>query len=255
MSDPNEYVRPPTPPGMVTHNMGNGFTSPCGLEPASVYFGFEGAFTTDWADVDCPTCLTHNPQRSTPVVANPEVGAPKLRTFYVSFGMMYAHEKHPHWPGAHPHGWLEVQAPDEEAARLLLRTFIGTRYAFMYDEERFERKWHPRGRLATITTNGGIFPAEGVEPPTPLFGPSDCRYYGVDTNVVVAARIEGVLSEGSDADCIEKLGYEAELVHKECLTEGLALFKEVHEVDSRVMAGELDYADPHECPVCEVSIT
>lgn len=184
------------------------------------------------------------------------VGVPTpLPTFYLTFGMQYSHEVHPHWAGAHPSGWLEIQAPDEDAARQLVREYIGNRYAFIYDEARFQRKWHPMGRLATITTTGEVIPAEGVEPPTPLFGTSDCRYYGVDTNEVVAARIEGVLSEGSDKDAIEQLGYEVELVHKRCLTEGLALFKTVHEVDSKVMAGELDYADPHECPVCETSIT
>jgi hypothetical protein len=240
---------------LTTHQMGNGRFSPCGLEPASVYSGYEGGFSTDWTDVNCPACLTHQPQRSTPVVANPEVGAPKLHTYYVTFGMVYRHEAHPYWKGAHPDGWLEVMAPDEEAARLLLRSFIGNRYAFMYEKGRFETKWHPLGRLATITTNGGIFTAKGVEPPTPQFGPSDCRYYGVATNEVVAARIEGILSEGSDKDCIEKLGYEVELVHKHCLTEGLALFDRVFEVDSRVMAGELDYNDPHNCPICDTSIT
>lgn len=184
------------------------------------------------------------------------VGTPTpLQNFYVSFGMQYSYEHHPYWAGAHPEGWLRVQAPDEEAARLLVRSFIGNRYAFMYPENRFNTKWFPRGELAWIATDGGIWAAAGVGAPTPQFGPSDCRYYGVDTNEVVAARIEGVLSEGSDKDAIEKLGYEAETVHKRCLTEGLALFATVHEVDSRVMAGELDYADPHECPVCETSIT
>lgn len=186
------------------------------------------------------------------MVANPEVGAKKLRSFYVTFGVMYAHTVHPYWKGADPDGYLEVQAPDEDAARLLLRSFIGTKYAFLYHDK---PEWAERGVLATITTNGGIFTEEGVVPPTPQFGPSNCQFYGVDSNEVVGARIEGILSKDSDADCIEKLGYEVELVHKRCLTEGLALFDRVFEVDSRVMAGELDYAEPHECPVCEVSIT
>jgi hypothetical protein len=254
MTDPNEYVRPATPPGRVTHHMGLTFsnTSPCGLDPMSVYRGFQGGFTTDWSDVDCPTCLTHQPQRSAPVVANPEVGAKKLRSWYVTFGVMYAHTTHPYWKGADPEGYLEVQAPDEDAARLLIRSFIGTKYAFIYDRT---PEWAQNGRLATVTTNGGIFAEEGVEPPTPRFGPSNCQFYGVATDEVVGARIEGVLEEGSDYDALEKLGYEVELVHKRCLTEGLALFAKVYEVDSRVMAGELDYADPHECPVCETSIT
>lgn len=230
---------------MITHHMGTGLASPCGLEPAAVYRGLQAGFTTDWADVDCPACLAKAPEG----VGTP---TPLLRTFYVTFGVQYFHEPHPHWKGAHPDGYLEVLAPDEEAARALVRSFIGTHWSMMYDRK---PEWARRGRLAAICTNGTIWQTEGVEPPTPLFGTSDCRYYGVDTNEVVAARIEGVLSEGSDKDAIDQLGYEVELVHKRCLTEGLALFKTVHEVDSKVMAGELDYADPHECPVCETSIT
>lgn len=181
------------------------------------------------------------------------VGAPTpLKNFYVTFGVMYSHTPHPYWKGAHPDGYLEVQAPDEDAARLLVRSFIGLKYAFMYDRK---PGLAGRGRLALISTDGGIITAEGVEAPTPRFGPSDCQYYGVGTNEVVAARIEGVLDEGSDYDAIEKLGYEVELVHKGCLTEGLALFATVYEVDTRVMAGELDYAEPHTCPICDTSIT
>lgn len=178
-----------------------------------------------------------------------------MTSFYVTFGVQYRHEPHPHWPSAHPDGWLEVVAPDDDAARLLLREYIGNRYAFIYDEQRFDRAWHPLGMLACITSDGGIITAEGVEPPTRQFGPSDCRYYGVDTNEVVCVRIEGRLAECSDSDAIEQLGYEAEHVHLHCLTEGLALFAHVSEVDTKVMAGELDYANPFECPVCEVSIT
>jgi hypothetical protein len=190
------------------------------------------------------------------MVANPEIGAPRLKSFYVTFGVRYAHEPHPYWKGAHPDGWLTVQAPDEEAARLLVRTFIGLKWSMMYDS----LNWRPEGSfsrrtLATITTNGGIFPAEGVEPPTPQFGESDAQYYGYDSNEVVCARIEGILAEHSDKDAIEALGYEVEHVHKACLTDGLALFEKVFEVDSRVMAGELDWSLPYECPVCETSIT
>lgn len=186
------------------------------------------------------------------MVANPEVGAPKLRSWYVTFGVMYSHTPHPYWKGADPEGYLEVQAPDEDAARLLIRSFIGTKYAFLYHRK---PEWAEHGRLATVTTNGGIFPEEGVEPPTPQFGPSNCQFYGVATNEVVGARIEGILSEGSDKDCVEALGYEVALVHKRCLTEGLGLFATVYEVDSKVMAGELDYAEPHNCPICDTSIT
>lgn len=51
------WTPPLSLPGLTTHHMGNGLTSPCGLEPASVYNGFQGGFSTDWADVDCAACL------------------------------------------------------------------------------------------------------------------------------------------------------------------------------------------------------
>jgi len=178
-----------------------------------------------------------------------------IPNFRVTFGVKYRHETHPHWAGAHPDGWLEVLARDEAEARIILHRYVGNAYAFMYEEARFEPKWHPLGRLATITVDGVLWPKEGVEPPTPRFTPSDPQWYGVDPSDQVAARIEGIRAEHSDADAIEKLGYEVELVHKACLNGGLALFSEVHEVDSRVLAAELDWASPHHCEVCEESIT
>ena len=178
-----------------------------------------------------------------------------LPTFYVTFGIKYRHEAHPYWAGAHPDGWLEIQARDEAEARIMVQRFVGNVYAFLYEEARFERKWHPRGRLALLLQDGGTITSEGVEPPTPRFTTSDPEWYGVASTDVVAARIEGELAEHSDRDAIENLGYEAELVHKGCLTQGLALFREVTDVDSRVQAFELDWSQPHHCTVCEESIT
>lgn len=91
-----------------------------------------------------------------------------LNNYYVTFGIKYRYEKHPHWPGAHPDGWLEVIAEDYDAARALVGQYIGNVFAFMYEADRFERKWHPLGRLATLTQDGVLWPKEGVEPPTPL---------------------------------------------------------------------------------------
>lgn len=175
-----------------------------------------------------------------------------MATFYVSFGVGYAHSLHPYWMGAHPDGWLEVVAPDEEAARLVVRKYVGLKFGTMYDRT---PGWARRGRLATVTNEGCIWAAEGVVPPTPRFTPSDPEYHGHDDTELVAARIEGELFNNSDQDALNNLGYEVELVHRGCLSEGLAMFKEVTDVDSRVLAGELDWADPHECPVCNTSIT
>lgn len=91
-----------------------------------------------------------------------------LHNYYVTFGVKYQHEKHPHWAGAHPDGWLEVIAEDYDTARDLVARYVGNVFAFMYEADRFERKWHPLGRLATLTQDGVLWPKEGVEPPTPL---------------------------------------------------------------------------------------
>lgn len=182
------------------------------------------------------------------------VGVPTpLQTFYLTFGVRYRHEKHPAWDGAHPDGWLEIQAPDEEAARLLVRSFIGNKYAFIYDEHRFERKWHPRGRLATITTDGGIFPAEGVGAPTPRYGPSDPEYYGVDGTDVVAVRVEGELK----GDYPNPEANDVELFHPACVEaeDPEEMFLAVFNRDDHVLAYELDWANPAECPICNTSIT
>jgi hypothetical protein len=188
------------------------------------------------------------------MVANPEVGAPKLRKFYVTFGVQYAHEQHPYWQGADPDGWLLVLAPDEEAARNLVRTFIGLKWAFLYDASRFneseDRRHFPKGELAQIDTNGGIRTAKGGVPPTPRFGTSDPEYYGTEADEVVAARIEGHLKVDPDTE-----KYDVEYVHRGCLAEGLELFSGIMESDAAVLASELDWSVPYECPVCEVSIT
>lgn len=175
-----------------------------------------------------------------------------MKHFFFTFGVGYAHEPHPYWAGAHPDGYLEVIAPDEDAARLVARKFIGLKWGHVYDRR---PEWAKRGTLALVTSDERIWQTEGVEPPTPQFTASDPEWYGVASTDVVAARIEGELLEHSDKDAIENLGYEAEIVHKACLDGGLALFRKVTEVDSKVLAGELDWAQPYHCQVCEESIT
>lgn len=179
------------------------------------------------------------------------VGVPApLTKFFLTFGVQYRHEQHPFWAGAHPDGWLTVMAPDEDAARRLIRPYIGNRYAFIYEESRFKPEYHPLGELAVITARGS-----DREDLVAQFGESDPEYYGRDSNEVVAHRIEGILAVDSDTDAIANLGYEAETFHRGCADEGRAMFKSVSEEDDRVMAFELDWAVPHECPVCGVSIT
>jgi hypothetical protein len=229
---------------IITHSMGDGIISPCGLHPMMVYRGLQAGFTTDWSEVDCAECLGKKPGVEPPT--------PHLKSFFVTFGVGYAYTEHPYWMGAHSEGYLEVVAPDEEQARALVRTYIGLKWSHMYDRR---PEWAKRGCLAIVSTDGSSWSASGVAHPTPRFGTSDPEYYGHDSTELVAARIEGELLENSDQDALDNLGYEAELVHRGCLNEGLAMFKEVTEVDSRVQAGELDWAEPYSCAVCEQSIT
>lgn len=179
---------------------------------------------------------------------------PKGKTFYVTFGVNYAHEPHPYWPGAHPDGYLEVLAPDEEQARALVRTFIGLKWSHMYDRK---PDWAKRGRLAAVLSDGTIWQVEGVEPPTPKFTPSSPEYYGHDSDEVVGVRVEGrfASAEDEDPDAIGNLGYEVVYMHHVCFMAGIQIFGKVTELDWKVLAWELDWSTPYECPVCEESIT
>lgn len=242
---------------MTTHHMGNGFNSPCGLEPASVYHGFEGSFTTDWSDVDCADCLAKQPQRT-------DV-RPSLHPFYITFGVQYSRtpsdlfgtEYHPYWRGADGKGWVRIMAKTAQQAMNLAFAYFGERYAFLYTEDRFDttadRKYYPLGELAVISL--GVRPASDSDGPQPILNDSESWVYGVSSDTTMGGRIQGILKDGAVSDSALKLGYEVELVHTACLTKALEAFAEVHEVDRNVTAGELDWSVPNECFVCEVSLT
>ena len=234
---------------MITHHMGTGLLSPCGLEPASVYTGFQGGFSTDWSDVDCPACLAKAPEG---------VGTPTpLQDFYFTFGVQYSHEKHKHWKNVHPDGWLLVQAPDEDAARRVAHRFIGNVYAFSYPEDRFKREYHPLGELGRISWDGQGEPTYSGAGLKPKFGTSDPEYYGRVSDEVVGVRIEGKPIPGGDADqgAYAELGYDVVTVHRDCAEEARGLFESITQEDPRVMAFELDWNSPVHCVICETSIT
>lgn len=86
------------------------------------------------------------------------------------------------------------------------------------------------------------------------WGNSDPRAHGVEPGTVVAVRIEGLLRTETYGEAEGKF-YDAELFHPACANAGEALFNRVNSRDDHVLALELDWADPHECPVCEESIT
>lgn len=187
-----------------------------------------------------------------------------MERFYLTFGVQYRHEPHPHWPGANPDGWVLILAATEEAARDVAVRCFGRQWSTTYDAEHFDendnqRLYYPRGVLATITVNPdspsrAVSWVEGVGHPTPRFTPSDPTYHGVEPGALVAVRVEGILRYNSDAECIAALGYEAEHFHPECAEEGRSLFKEIHDEDQRVMAMELDWAGRYICHVCQKNI-
>lgn len=177
---------------------------------------------------------------------------PALQKFYVTFGVQYSHEPHPYWDGADPDGWLTVLAPDEEAARLRVRSFIGLKWSMMYDSLNFDetedRKYFPKGELARISTDGDDHARVGV--PTRRFGTSDPEFYGHDGKELIGARIAGHLLVDPSPEM-----YDVEYTHLGCYAEGVQLFGAIRDTDRAVMAFEMDWSNPWRCAACHRSLT
>lgn len=241
MTENIEGVETPTP--LTTHHIGNGFHSPCGLRPADVYHGLQAAFTSAWDGVDCTDCLIKGGRSTDPL---------PLKNFYLTFGVQYGTEVHPIWTGADGKGWLLIRAEDYQHARQLAVSYLALHWSMLNPEEHFDAadmqaRYFPLGTLATITQ--GQVPA--AETGLIQFEASSPDVHGVKHDTIIGCRIEGVLMQGSDADAIEALGYEVELVHTECTTAGRALFALIEEEDHSVMAFEIDYNNLPTCPVCQ----
>lgn len=76
-----------------------------------------------------------------------------MTEFRITFGQRYKHEEHPlGWP--HPDGWLSVLAPDYGTARAIVENFLGSAWAFMYEEGDAgfpTESTYPRGELFQLT--------------------------------------------------------------------------------------------------------
>lgn len=96
-----------------------------------------------WTDdpklVTCQSCTT---QRKEPTVA----------LWYVTFPQRFADadEEHPTLPTAHPHGYVEVDAPDETKARKRASQMLGFNWSVLYPAADFDQSYYPRGCLAVI---------------------------------------------------------------------------------------------------------
>ena len=74
-----------------------------------------------------------------------------MTEYRLTFGVQYAHEPHPAWDGAHPDGWVAIEAPDEAAARELAATALGSAWAFLYGPgEGLVESYHPRGEIGRL---------------------------------------------------------------------------------------------------------
>lgn len=72
-----------------------------------------------------------------------------MRTFFLTFPTRFSYDPHPHWKRAHPDGWVEVQAVNELDARDKVFKAIKDVWAFLYNEESFDKSFFPKGKLAT----------------------------------------------------------------------------------------------------------
>jgi len=100
--------------------------------------------------------------------------------FYVSFGGKYAQEAHPVFVNgvwadgrsdpranemryAHPDNWIEVEAPDESAARQIVVDHIGSYWSMMYNEAEWDahswtdrQRWFPGRCILELWADGRI---------------------------------------------------------------------------------------------------
>lgn len=232
---------------IINHHIGDGFTSPCGLEPAAVYLGLQAGFTNVWDKVDCTDCLTKGGRTPDPQ---------PMQLFYLTFGVQYGRELHPTWAGANGNGWVTIEATDYTRARGLAVAYFDLRWSMLnpaahFDTADHQARYYPQGELVRIT--------QGVQPDEALglrhFSTSQPQLYGVAEGDMVAWRIEGILKEDSNTDSVVELGYEAETFHTDCGDRGRALFAKISEEDPRVMAWELDWSNEYECKLCGRRIT
>ena len=77
--------------------------------------------------------------------------------YFVTFGQRYRRTPHPFFYGAHPDGWVEVDAPDMPTARAEVDRALGPFWAELYSSATFERELFPAGRIGTIV-GGTVVP-------------------------------------------------------------------------------------------------
>jgi hypothetical protein len=84
-----------------------------------------------------------------------------MNRYYVTLGLQYRYDPHPVLPRdrANPDGFLLVQAENENEARDIVYSVLGTAYSFIYTESDFRRGYHPLGCLGEL--KHGVYDAPG----------------------------------------------------------------------------------------------
>ena len=93
-----------------------------------------------WGDSVGEEWCKLSPFRNPATCEGPREVKNEMKTFYLTFGV------------SHPLGdcWVEVEALDREAARDLVFQYFGKHWAFIYDEDDFQKQYCPAGRAGKV---------------------------------------------------------------------------------------------------------
>jgi len=73
----------------------------------------------------------------------------EMPNFYVTFGQRFRRQPHPASDNIHPDGYVKIEAVTYAVARAKAMELFGPMWAFIYEEEKFEKCKHyfPRGEI------------------------------------------------------------------------------------------------------------
>lgn len=73
--------------------------------------------------------------------------------YYLTFGVQYTNNSHPHVPSIDPNGYVQIDAVSESDARAEAHSIFGDKWAFLYPEKNWSEKntiHFPLGQIATL---------------------------------------------------------------------------------------------------------
>lgn len=93
-----------------------------------------------------------------------------MTRWFVTFPQVYRFEDHPKLAGAHPEGYVEVEAKDAEKARKHTLAALGSHWSVMYGEDEFDAGYFPRGCLGRVRKVDGSVQIADVGMPVVVGG-------------------------------------------------------------------------------------